>query len=341
MPTIMTFSEAIKDSERHSKRRVLLGNGFSIACEPKIFVYKKLFENADFSSLSASAKAAFDALGTSDFEKVIKALNDAAKILATHGEVAKSVVDSIKHDADGLKELLVQTIAASHPERPGDIPDYKYIACRQFLANFETTYTLNYDLLLYWAFMHTEEGKEPTSDDGFRKPSYDYDADYVTWESSQSHDQNIFYMHGALHVFDSGTEVKKYTWKNTGVRLIEQTRDALSKGFFPLFVSEGTSEEKVTKIRHSDYLAKAVRSFAEIGGCLFIYGHSLAVNDEHILHLIESGKLAQVYIGIYDNPESSANKAIIARAERLPASRSKNRPLAVSFFDSASAKVWG
>jgi hypothetical protein len=86
----------------------------------------------------------------------------------------------------------------------------------------------------------------------------------------------MWFLHGALHVFDSGTEIQKYTWKNTGVRLIDQIRDALSRDYFPLFVSEGTSDEKYEKIRHNDYLAKGYRSFSQITGDLFIYGHSLA-----------------------------------------------------------------
>jgi hypothetical protein len=115
--------------------------------------------------------------------------------------------------------------------------------------------TLNYDLLLYWAQMHNEEGNEPSSDDGFRKPEDDYDAAYVTWESGNSHKQNTWFLHGALHLFDAGTEIQKYTWVNTGLRLIDQIRDALKRDYFPTFVAEGTSNEKLIRIRHNDYLA--------------------------------------------------------------------------------------
>ncbi len=182
----------------------------------------------------------------------------------------------MSRDANGLKEVLVQTIADSHPAYPAEISDEEYEACRTFLSHFNTTYSLNYDLLLYWALMHTPEGEHPTSDDGFRKPEDDFEAAYVTWEPGQSHEQNTWFLHGALHVFDAGTEVQKYTWINTGVRLIEQIRDALSRNYFPLFVAEGTSDEKLDRIRHSDYLAKAYRSFCEIQGALFIYGHSVS-----------------------------------------------------------------
>jgi hypothetical protein len=339
--TLLTFKQAIQQSEVYSKRHAMLGNGFSIACRPDIFVYGKLFERADFSKLSPSARKAFDALGTSDFEKVIKALRDAEKVLAVYKGAPDAIREAMLKDADGLREVLVKAIGASHPEQPSDISNDEYTACRHFLSHFDLIYTLNYDLLMYWALMHTEDGEAPSSDDGFRKPDYDYEADYVTWEPGQSHDQNVWYLHGALHVFDTGTEIQKYTWVNTGIRLIEQIRDALSRNYFPLFVAEGTSGEKIERIRHSDYLAKAYRSFQSIGGALFILGHSLAANDEHFLKLIEKGKVQHLFVGLFGDPDSKANLSIIRRAERMVQSRKKSPNLAVSFFDSETAEVWG
>lgn len=111
---LLSFSEALNDSNGYNRRHVLLGNGFSIACRPHIFAYGKLFEQADFSKVSPTAKNAFLALGTQDFEKVIKALRDASKIVAAYGGAA-GLAETLVADADGLKELLVQTIAASHP----------------------------------------------------------------------------------------------------------------------------------------------------------------------------------------------------------------------------------
>lgn len=340
METVLTFDQALEQAKAYNRCHLLTGNGFSIACRPNIFVYGKLFEQADFSRLSPSAREAFAALNTTDFERVIRALRDAIKLvhLYTGDPVAQR---KMQQDADGLREVLVQTIAHSHPEMPSDLTEEEYGSCRKFLDHFDTVYTFNYDLLLYWVVMHTPEGASPTSDDGFRKPEYDYDADYVVWEADQSHDQNIWYLHGALHVFDAGTEVQKYTWVNTGVRLIEQIRDALKREYYPLFVAEGTSQEKLTRIRHSDYLAKAYRSFSSIQGALFIYGHSLAANDEHYLKVIERGKLEHVFVGLHGDPAKPANKQIIRRAKQLATGRkNERRPLSVSFFDTGSAKVW-
>ena len=337
---LLTFADALQDAQQYNRRHALLGNGFSIACRPNIFTYGKLFEQADFSKISPTAKNAFTALKTQDFERVIKALRDASKIVSAYGG-ASTLAASLNTDADGLRELLVQTIAASHPAWPGDLTEQEYQSCRAFLANFNTVYTFNYDLLLYWAHMHTPEGEEPSSDDGFRTSQDDFDAAYVVWEPDQSHEQNTWFLHGALHVFDSGTEIQKYTWKNTGVRLIDQIRNALNKNYFPLFVSEGTSAEKYERIRHNDYLAKAYRSFSSIQGALFIYGHSLAENDDHYLRCIQRGKLSHLYVGLYGDPNYESNKFITRRANQLSNGRRARNPLSVSYFDAATAEVWG
>lgn len=341
--SVLTFAEAINASSGYSRRHLLLGNGFSIACRPDIFQYDKLFEQADFSALGDSAKLAFSVLHTADFERVIKVLRDSATIAGLYG-VTSAQIDAMRSDADALKELLVQTIAQSHPALPGDIGDDEYATCQRFLDNFNTTYTFNYDLLLYWTHMHRENRADVQSDDGFRTSQSDVESgiasEYVVWEPSQSHDQNMWFLHGALHVFDSGTEIQKYTWNRTGIRLIEQIREALSRDFFPLFVAEGSSAEKLERIRHSDYLAKAYRSFQEIQHCLFVYGHSLAANDEHYLRLIEKGKLAHLFVGLYGDPESSMNRQIVERAKAMRLVGRRRRELRVDFYDSESAHVW-
>ena len=77
--TLMSFANAIADSEQFSKRHLLLGNGFSIACRADIFHYGSLFEQADFSAVPEVA-AVFAALGTQDFEVAIRSLENSARM---------------------------------------------------------------------------------------------------------------------------------------------------------------------------------------------------------------------------------------------------------------------
>lgn len=345
---LLSFAEALEASKHYKKRHLLLGNGFSISCRPKIFRYDRLLEEADFTDLSLPAQAAFQALSTSDFERVIRSLRDTATISSLY-KVADGTTVQMQRDAEVLREILIRTISENHPAYPKEIHDHEYRSCEVFLKHFATIYTLNYDLLVYWTFMYNRDtNNNMNCDDGFRAPETDdiennITADYVVWDAGH-HQQNLWFLHGALHIFDSQTEIQKYTWSRTGVPLIDQIRSALEKNLFPLFVSEGTTEEKYEKVRHSDYLSRAYRSFQEIGNCLFIYGHSLAENDEHFLRLIEHGKLSHIFIGLYDDPQSPAGQAIIRRAKSMQMARDQitrgKRPLQVDFYDSKSAQVW-
>jgi len=336
---ILTFEQALDNSANQPRRHLLLGNGFSIACRPDIFVYRRLLEKANFDLVPKRLRKAFDILETVDFEEVIRALKYLAKLIELYLDDSSELKKIIEEESEILKDILVKTIASSHPDRPNDISRDEYQHCKQFLQHFERIFTLNYDLLLYWTLMQEDIIPNLRCDDGFRKPE-DKDAEYVTWEPENTYSQNIYYLHGALHIFDAGSEIQKYTWIDTGIPLMEQIRDALEKNYFPLFVAEGTSEEKLTRIKHSDYLSKAYRSFIPIRGALFIYGHSLSDNDNHILRLIEIGKISQLYVSIYGNPEDENNIKLIQKANALTTARHPRNPLEVFFYDAESAQVW-
>jgi len=147
MPEVITFQQALEQATHH--KHVLLGNGFSRACRDDIFSYDALFDQANFDGLSPSARNAFEVLATTDFEVVIRALKQAARLASIYLEDDPDLAERLNADAAGLRELLARTIAASHPDRPSDIQNQKYAACRAFLKNFKHIYTVNYDLLLY------------------------------------------------------------------------------------------------------------------------------------------------------------------------------------------------
>ncbi|WP_172331651.1 DUF4917 family protein [Mangrovicoccus sp. HB161399] len=355
MVEFVTFDEAIEHSAQFKKRHLLLGNGFSIACRPKIFTYGSLFEQADFST-APRLPAVFEAVGTTDFEHVIKLLEDASRVVPIYSKEATAAAAQMAADAEALKDILIQTVANNHPNIPNEINEEQFWACRRFLAHFlgdtnkdGKVYTLNYDLLLYWTLMHEDMGfDDPISlaaNDGFGRDE-DTQPEYVNWMGeSSAHGQRVHYLHGALHLFDAGAELQKYTWVNTGKPLLEQAREAMGVRKFPLFVAEGKSNQKLAKIKHSAYLHHSYKSFSSQMGqrndALFIFGHSLAENDQHILKKIARGKIGQIYVGLYGDPDSVGNKTIRSAANALTVYRGERVPLSVAFFDAASAKVWG
>lgn len=71
-------------------------------------------------------------------------------------------------DAERVKAVLANTLARNHPDNVGEIELEEYAHARCFLLNFGHIFTVNYDLLLYWALMQEVE-PEIKSDDGFRQ----------------------------------------------------------------------------------------------------------------------------------------------------------------------------
>jgi hypothetical protein len=345
MTELLSFQEALQETEGESRRHLLLGNGFSIAWNRDAFSYESLRSKADLAGLSCDGDQLFDALGTNDFEIVIDRLGSMEKLLEVY-DPDSPLADDVNSDAAVLREALAQALAGAHPNNVGEIAADEYRACRRFLQHFSRVYSVNYDLLLYWSTLQDEiDELTVVADDGFRNDVDDEDADWVVWDNVGSRQsQTVHHLHGALHLFDAGDRLKKLTWIRTSVPLLDQIRTALDAGEYPLVVTEGRSEEKLQKIDHSAYLSGSYRSFGNIGGVLFVYGHSLAESDDHILELILRSKVTAAYISIFGEPDSPLNRRIQSRATQLADQRhirtDGRKPLAVAFYDAASAEVW-
>jgi hypothetical protein len=342
LPDILDFSDAlVAATEIHGSRRLLLGNGFSIACRPDCFTYRRLLDEADLSNLSVDGHGLFDAEETTDFEEIINSLRVAARMATFYETSDADLAARLLQDADVVKDALAVTLARNHPDNVSEIQPAEYAAARHFLGHFDRIFTVNYDLLLYWTLMQEME-PEITSDDGFRQDHDEPEADWVSWNPyiGGARGQNVHYLHGGLHLFEEGPTLKKLTFSRTGVALIDQIRDALDREAYPLVVTEGTSTEKHARIRHSDYLSRGLRSLVACSGSIFVHGHSLADNDAHVLRAIGEGKFKGAFVGVHGNPDTPENLETVRRAEVLARTRPEGNPLAVHFYDADSASVW-
>ena len=328
------------------KKALLLGNGFSRALFDDIFSYQSLLKNADFQRLSKFARVAFDELNTTDFEAIIKALQDSSKLISLYDGTQKELIEQMKVDSLGIKKVLVETITSHHPEAPNLISEEEYEACRSFLSSFQKTYTLNYDLLLYWVYMHFIDDKEKrlNFNDGFQHPEGEDDAEYVVWGEGTGYTQTMFYLHGALHLFDCSAYLQKYTWSRTGIKLKGQINSALDKDAYPLVVAEGESQQKYTKIRKSDYLSKCYRSLKTTAGtfAIFVYGMSMSDNDDHILKAIRLSNVKQLWVGFYgDDLNSEFGQQLQNKMNSLAEKRPEKKPLDIFYYCAKSANIWG
>ena len=241
MTDVLSFEDALKAAAKvHANRHLLLGNGFSIACRPDCFTYGRLLDEADLSKLSVDGLELFASEGTTDFEEIINSLRVAGRIATFYESSDPDLVVRLAADADLVKAALADTLARNHPANVGDIEPEEYEQARQFLVNFGHIFTVSYDLLLYWALMQEME-PQIKADDGFRQDHDEPDADWVRWDSYKPFSQNIYYLHGGLHLFEEGPTLKKLTFSRTGVALIDQIREALDDEAYPLVITEGTS----------------------------------------------------------------------------------------------------
>src|SRR6266705_4165579 len=97
---------------------LLLGNGFSIACDP-VFRYSSLYQAAIDAGLSERAQRLFERMGTNNFEGIMKMLEDSHWVARTYGLIRTNSSPMLE-DLEVIKRTLVEAIAHSHLEHSGD-----------------------------------------------------------------------------------------------------------------------------------------------------------------------------------------------------------------------------
>ena len=330
MTNLLTFKQVIQQA---NKPHLLLGNGFSMAYDSSRFSFTTLLQSAVDSGViqkESEIYRVFEKLATSDFENVMRALKDAEQIVEVY-QGDNQIRERMRLDTENLKRYLVQILTNNHPEKSTDLTEEEKNACLGFITHFDKIYTLNYDLLLYWATMQDQS----STSDGFADTEDSRGEGYVVYKNSDGF--RVHYLHGALHYFDAGDEIRKKTYTNTDIPLVTQVRKSLDEGKYPVFVSEGSSKQKITKILHSAYLNHCYKSLMRIGGDLVIFGTTLKSNDEHILEAILQSKIKNIYLGV-----SSPNKGeeFITKIEEYNKKVSEKKKKKVYLYDYRTVDVW-
>ena len=72
-------------------------------------------------------------------------------------------------------------------------------------------------------------------------------------------------------------------------------------GLKPVFVSEGSSSEKVSSIGRSDYLRVVYEKLipSKVGDGLVVYGWGMHENDCHILEAVKLGGIKRVAVSVF------------------------------------------
>ncbi|MBD5399450.1 MAG: DUF4917 family protein [Treponema sp.] len=342
---LMKYENVVKHLKHENRiTNLLIGNGFSISYSPSIFSYNALSSFID-SSEDTELKKLFDIIKTSNFEQIMRELDLFVQILNAFNDSVETI-KRLTVFSEKLKRMLIEAVEISHPEHVFSIPQEKLDSCAEFLNMFTESkgkiFSTNYDLLLYWVLMRGNNGN---CIDGFGRDKEDgqefvpaEEADYseLRWGKHKD-EQNIFYLHGALHLFDISNEIVKqeYDGKNN---LMEQIKRLMDNGTYPIFVTAGSGDEKLNHIKHNYYLAYCYDALCNISGSLITYGFNFGEYDEHIIQAINKAtvknydeRLWSVYIGVYSDEDKRHIESI--------ASEFKCKK--VHMFDSKSANIWG
>jgi hypothetical protein len=326
---LLTFEQALGRVDAGGRPSLLIGNGFSRAFRDDIFNYANLLERADFGPREGPLRQLFVRLDTFDFEAVMRLLEATETVLEIYGD-NDELLNQVRQDQELLKNALVVAISRTHPARPHDVNPDQYTAVRRFLARFGQVFTVNYDLLFYWARNQSDlPPLDYETDDGFRVN--------LLWHEYDTN-QEVHFLHGGLHIYeDDNSSVRKLAHAAGEVPIIDQVRANLERGRFPLFVAEPTDRKKRKRIERNPYLSFCYRALRGIEGTLFILGHSMDANDRHIFRQVNASRVTRVLVSIHGDEYSEPNRTAMANARAFL----ENAGRSVEFFDAATAAVWG
>lgn len=316
---------------------LLLGNGASIAIHGR-FGYKTLHGEATDAGLLKNAAPIFNSLGTTDFERVLLACWYAEKVNVALGTHSADITAAYEE----VRQALLETVRSVHPEHDKVNDDLALVG--KFASDFSTVVSLNYDLTLYWAMQIFNRKKYNWFKDAFtRNGKFETDWEYLrTPYGSNDGATLVFYPHGSLSIVrDYIGDEKKISETNSveGSLLAAITEEWLAGRGVPVFVSEGTSAQKVAAIRRSPYLMNVYEKvLSDIGPSLVVYGWSFDDQDQHVLSAIAKKQPARMAVSVYTGQSQADQQAF---CHKVSGPISKLLPnTSVKFFDSQSAGCW-
>ena len=273
---------------------VLIGNGASIAVWDD-FAYDSLFERARDPALKVTLSpddlALFDKFNTKNFEQVLGALKFARSVLEVLGYSTEFIVARYQ----SIQTALFAAVHSVHvPWGTGSGFEEKLEAIRDYARSNHWVYSINYDLLLYWAM--TAKNKGSGFADFFWQPDLSFDPGNVEPLPFATDWTRVVWLHGGIHLrrhFD-GTNYKERVSPESAENLLDRFSTTTTSPTTPLLVSEGTAEDKYRAIQRSSYLDFGLRSLAAHNGGLVVFGSSLRAEDAHLVAAINEQPIAEL-----------------------------------------------
>lgn len=106
--------------------------------------------------------------------------------------------------------------------------------------------------------------------------------------------QNLFFLHGAFHIYKDGYSIKKIT-QQSNKALYDKLEEVLNNEHQEV-VCVFQHEDKTDVINENKYLQNSLKKLSKISGNLVIIGSSLADSDNHIYEQINNSEIDTIYI---------------------------------------------
>lgn len=310
---------------------LLLGNGASRAVDAR-FGYESLVDHAfNHGLLTDDVQSLFRFFQTEDFELVLRLVWQASNV-----NQSLNIPDNRTHDAYvRVRDSLIRAVRDIHPE-------YQEISAQiptiyNFVKGFNTAVSLNYDLILYWAVMYGQDIPDGCSLKDCFVDGVFYD-DWVRlrqpiWGNVSS--TLAFYPHGSLVLARNLVEAELKLSGN-GDGLLESILQAWqTERYVPLFVSEGTAQQKINAIQNSSYLNTVYREvLPTLSQDLVVFGWGFWEQDLYILDRMAYSGIQRVAVSVHNQDQAYCNRVYQVLTQSLG-----NR-VHVDFFHSNSPGCW-
>ncbi|WP_459203672.1 DUF4917 family protein [Ralstonia pseudosolanacearum] len=317
-------------SPNYRQGTILLGNGSSIAVSPS-FGYGSLLDHAQRAGLlAADVQQLFRFFGTYDFELILRLVWQASNV-----NRSLEIPDNRTHQAYlNVRECLIQAVRDVHPAY--DLVNGHLPSMYQFLKEFDTVISLNYDLLVYWTMTYGLDIQDGhLFKDCFLGNSM-FDDAWQRFRTPYRERTNtlVFYPHGSLALCRNFLE-QEFKIHNAGEGLLEAIlAEWRSERVVPLFVSEGTMQQKISSIQNSYYLSTVYREvLTSQRFALTLFGWGLGEHDRHLLQRMRGTGIQRVAVSVFRGDQVYCNYAHQVIQDDLG-------PVHVDFFDSESPGCW-
>lgn len=283
---------------------LLIGNGASIAVSDS-FNYNSLKEKAEELRLfTRGANALFLNFGTSDFELILRLVWHAYKVNLTL-EIEDPTTTQVYNE---VRRALIETVRHIHPAHAEISDNFRPIS--DFCRSFDNVFSLNYDLILYWSTLWSNDSgsnhrfKDCFAGGGRFREDWRSLREPV-WPATAT--TLVFYPHGNLFLSRDIREAE-HKLSAQGHFLLERILSIWnSASAVPLFVSEGTVEQKKNAILGSPYLSTVYREcINEARESLTVYGWGFGEHDRHILKAFSKSSIRRLAVSASNNAQGQA-----------------------------------